>query len=75
MEEKILNILKKVFELTEVNETCSQQTCEVWDSLHHLDLIVELESEFGISFEPEEIAHMKSYDDVARIVSSKLKGE
>ena len=73
MEEKILDILKQVFELTEIDNTCSQETCETWDSIHHLDLVVELESEFDITLEPEEIADMKSYDDVVRLVSSKLK--
>ena len=73
MEEKILDILKQVFELTEIDCTCSQETCEAWDSIHHLDLVVELESEFDIALEPEEIADMKSYDDVVRLVSSKMK--
>ena len=73
MEEKILDILKQVFELTEIDSTCSQETCETWDSIHHLDLVVELESEFDISLEPEEIADMNSYNDVVRLVSSKLK--
>jgi len=31
-----------------------------WDSLRHLNLIIELENEFNISFELEEIAEMKS---------------
>jgi acyl carrier protein len=73
MEEKILDILKQVFELTEIDCTCSQKTCEAWDSIHHLDLVVELESEFDIALEPEEIADMKSYDDLVRLVSSKTK--
>lgn len=73
IENKVLDILKQVFELTEIDSTCSQETCEAWDSIHHLDLVVELESEFDITLEPEEIADMKSYDDVVRLVSSMLK--
>ena len=73
MEDKILGILKQVFELTEIDSTCSQETCEAWDSIHHLDLVVELESEFDITLEPEEIADMKSYADVVRLVALKLK--
>ena len=72
MEQKILELLKAVFKVDDIDETCSQQNCEKWDSMNHLDLVVELEMEFGISLEPEEIAVMRSYDDVVRVVKSKL---
>ena len=71
MEEKILEILKNVFELEAVDRTCSQATCEKWDSMGQLNLVVELEMEFGVSFEPEEIAEMKSYDDIVRLLNNK----
>lgn len=73
MEEKILEILKNVFELETVDRTCSQTTCEKWDSMGQLNLVVELESEFDITLEPEEIAEMKSYNDVVKLVSAKLQ--
>ncbi len=73
MEEKILEILKNVFELETVDTTCSQQTCEKWDSMGQLNLVVELESEFDISLEPEEIGEMISYEDVVRILRGKLE--
>ena len=73
MEQKVLEILKNVFELETADKTCSQETCEKWDSMGQLNLVVELESEFDITLEPEEIADMKSYDDVIRLVSSKVK--
>ena len=71
MEEKILEILKNVFELDAVDKTCSQQTCEKWDSMGQLNLVVELESEFDISLEPEEIGEMTSFQDIIRILKSK----
>lgn len=71
MEEKVLEILKNVFELDTVDETCSQKTCEKWDSMGVLNLVVELESEFDVSLEPEEIGEMKSYSDIVRILKSK----
>jgi len=71
MEEKVLEILKNVFELETVDTTCSQTTCEKWDSMGQLNLVVELESEFDVSLEPEEIGEMKSYDDIIRIIKSK----
>ena len=75
MEEKVLEILKNLFELETVDETCSQETCEKWDSLGQLNLVVELESEFDLSLEPEEIGEMKSFDDIIRILKIKLDGK
>jgi acyl carrier protein len=72
MEQKILELMKSVFQTEDIDETCSQQNCEKWDSMNHLNLVVEFEMEFGVSFEPEEIAVMRTYEDVVRIVKSKL---
>lgn len=71
MEEKVLEILKNLFELDTVDETCSQTTCEKWDSMGQLNLVVELESEFDVTLEPEEIGEMKSFNDIIRILNSK----
>jgi len=71
MEEKVLEILKDLFELDTVDETCSQMTCEKWDSMGQLNLVVELESEFDVTLEPEEIGEMKSFGDIIRILKSK----
>lgn len=70
MEEKVLEILKDVFELDSVDETCSQETCEKWDSMGQLNLVVELEAAFGVSLEPEQIVEMRSFQDVVRIIST-----
>lgn len=71
MEEKVLEILKDLFELDTIDETCSQTTCEKWDSMGQLNLVVELESEFDVTLEPEEISEMKSFSDIIRILKSK----
>ncbi len=71
MEEKVLEILKDLFELDTVDKTCSQTNCEKWDSMGQLNLVVELESEFDVTLEPEEIGEMKSFNDIIRILKSK----
>ena len=71
MEEKVLEILKNVFELDSVDETCSQTTCEKWDSMGQLNLVVELETEFDVTLEPEEIGDMKCFNDIIRILKTK----
>lgn len=71
MEEKVLEILKNLFELDTVDETCSQTTCEKWDSMGQLNLVVELESNFDVTLEPEEIGEMKTYNDIINILKIK----
>lgn len=71
MKEKIFEILKNVFELDYVDESCSQKSCDAWDSLGQLNLVAELEDNFDITLEPEEIGTMKSYEDIIRILKTK----
>ena len=54
-----------------MDESCAQVNCEKWDSLKHLELVVEIESAFNIELEPEEIAEMKSFKDIKRILQGK----
>lgn len=72
MEEKILEILKETFDLESVDKTCSQATCPAWDSMGQLNLVAELEDTFDISLEPEEIGEMKSFEDILKLVASKV---
>ena len=72
MEKKILDILMDVFELDMEDETCSQKNCEKWDSMGQLNLVAELEDQFDISLEPEEIGEMKCYDDIVKLIKSKI---
>lgn len=72
MKERILDVMRNVFEDVTIDTSCSQKTCKAWDSMNHLNLVVELEIEFGVSLEPEEIGRMLCYQDVYDIISSKL---
>lgn len=72
MKEKIKKVIKKTFNIEEVNDDISSSNCDQWDSLQQLYLVVELESEFNVSIEPEEIAEMKSLLDIERILNKIL---
>ena len=73
MKDTIINVFKRVFDSEEINSETSKQNMEKWDSMNHLRLIVELEEEFNISFEPEEIAEMESIDSIKIIITKKLQ--
>lgn len=72
MEKQLLDVLRRVFKDPSLDETCSQKNCAAWDSMNQLNLVIELEMEFGISLEPEEIGRMVGYASVLEIVKSKL---
>ena len=63
--EEILERIRKVFQSAMNTETpidldTEKDMVEEWDSINHLNLIVELESEFGASFSMEEIEGLHS---------------
>ena len=72
LEEKVLEIMREVFEMDEVSTEASQKNCARWDSLHHLTLAAELEDAFDIELEPEEIAEMTDFSRVVAMLQSKL---
>lgn len=61
--EKVLSLMAETFNVERrlLNEDTSQKNLSAWDSLRHLNLVVALEDEFEVSFEPEQIAIMTSF--------------
>ena len=72
LEDIVLDLIRKVFGTDDVTTDSSQKNCEQWDSLRHLTLASELENEFEIDFEPEEIAVMTDFSKVVDMIKSKL---
>ena len=60
--ERVLYILSQGLNVAPetLNAQASPQTVENWDSLRHLNLILAIEEDFGITFEDGEIVHMQS---------------
>ena len=74
MKERIKKIMASVFLINSetISDEISQLNFEKWESLQHLILIVNIESEFGVSFEPEEIVEMTSLDLIDKYLKKKL---
>ena len=62
-DDKLKKVLAAVFkiEVTAINEDTSVDTVDLWDSLNHLNLILALESEFGVSFSEEQSVEIMNY--------------
>ena len=72
LDERILEIAREVFDMTDVSLELSQRNCDRWDSLRHLTFASEIEEAFDIELEPEEIAEMTDMHRVIAMVQSKL---
>ena len=62
----VKSLMAEVFEIEEstIGDDASQKTISNWDSLQHLNLMVELEDKFDVSFEPEEIGDMTTLEKI-----------
>jgi acyl carrier protein len=69
---RIFKVLKSALHEKNVDETTSQKNTNQWDSLKHLSLVVELEIEFNIEFEPDEIAKMIDYTKIEEYINKKI---
>lgn len=71
MEREILDVLKDVFELDSIDESCSQKNCDKWDSMGQLYLVAELEDKFNITIEPEEMERITCFNDIVDLLKNK----
>jgi len=58
--------------LAEVGPDSSPESIATWDSVHHLNLVLALEQEFNLQFEPEEIDQIGNVGQIVTLVSKKV---
>lgn len=71
---KILSVLTKTFSVKESDliPELKMEDVDWWDSLSHMEMIADLESEFEIEFTADEIMQMITIEAVIRIVREKI---
>jgi acyl carrier protein len=74
MEEQIKQVMADVLDLdpNSIDESTSQDNTITWDSLSQINLLVALEQEFGITFDPTEAESMLTFPDILEILDKKL---
>ena len=67
---EVKEILAKVLEIdiATISDNTTQKDIGKWDSLQHLNLIVEIEDKYDISIDPEDISEMLSIDKIIEII-------
>lgn len=71
---KLQEIFRDIFddEELEITETTTAEDIEDWDSLTHMQLIVEIEREFGIKFSTAEVKMAGNVGEFIEIIKGKL---
>jgi len=71
--EKLQPIFSKILgvELTEINLQTSMDTIQKWDSLKHMSLVIEIEKEFSVDFEDEEVELLTSMETILAVIQEK----
>lgn len=53
----------------DLDENCTVQNVEKWDSIGHLALVNALEDTFEIMFDPDDIIAFRSYEDGKKLLT------
>jgi len=68
----LAEIFKKVMgEDTIITQETKREDVKKWDSLNHLNLVLELIEFYKVEFTPEEIAKMNSIKQIIEIIEGK----
>ena len=75
LEKKILSLASESFRVpvADLSVTTTPQTCNRWDSVAHMDFVVNLESNFRLELLPREVTRITSIAAAMKIVSEKLQ--
>ena len=73
-ENSLAEIISKVLLLdkNELTDDLKRGDHEPWDSMAHLILISEIENEFGIFFEDDEVVDIWTVADIRKLLSKKI---
>lgn len=72
--DRVRGIVADVLEVpvAQIELDSSPEKIETWDSVHHLNLVLALEQEFNLQFEPEEIDQIGNVGQIVAVVMRKL---
>ena len=72
---EVISILSDLFNVSpeELGPESSQDTVEGWDSLQHINIVLDVEQRFNITLSPTEIEEMLTVQDIVDIVNKKTQ--
>jgi len=71
--ERVFDLVSQVFQISisKVTDDLSPDDVEMWDSIQHLNLIVELEKEFSTKFSIIEMLEIEDIGSILKILETK----
>ena len=75
VQQKIFQLMINVFgnPVEEISEDSSLDSIESWDSIKHLNLILAIEEEFGITIPDEEVGNLVNYKLIELTINEQLR--
>ena len=75
--DRVRSIVASVMDVEpeDVSAASCPETIENWDSMQHLNLVLDLEQSFRIKFRPAEIEKMKNVGVISALVEEKTVGQ
>ena len=74
MDQMIAEVFNTVFQVSaeQVTDSLSPQDVTGWDSLGHVRLVTQLQEQFGVEFEVDEIMRMENVAEIKKILAARL---
>lgn len=72
MENRVIELLNTFFKVDTITLDSTQSDVAEWDSLRHLSLIVKIEEEFDLDFDPIEIGDMTSVASICAYIKQNI---
>jgi acyl carrier protein len=75
-EERLKQVIATILEVeaSSIDENANTDTIKSWDSLRHMNMVLAVEDEFGVSIPDSEAATITSYPLIRLIVSELVGG-
>ena len=73
---RVARVVADVFSVPveEITPETSPETVVTWDSVQHLILVLALEEEVGVRFDPDDIERMTSVGTIVEVVEQAARG-
>jgi acyl carrier protein len=74
IQEKVIQVLINIFQVSpdKISTETTSDNVENWDSMNHINMILALEQEFGISYDEEQAVSMLSVGEIIEVTKGKL---
>ena len=69
--DKIIQCLKNIFENQKIDINSSVENLKEWDSVAMINIVLEIENQFKVKINANDITNLKSYKSIKKILSNK----